>query len=186
MIGLVGALAERTRIQRGIVTNGAHAAPFVRVPGRRLRHNRRMLLIRILTVCALLTVAGCDMSTPPTAPARGGATASTLTSGMEFSGERDCVDCDGIESWLRLEQLGKARRYRMVEVYYGQDHDRRFEDVGQWHAEGELLRLHSSQGGERVYARLDDGVLQARGAQGQRIPVIENDVLEPTGFDSTR
>ncbi len=126
------------------------------------------------------------MSTPPTAPGQAGATASTLTSGMEFGGARDCVDCDGIESWLRLEQVGKVRRYRMVEVYYGQGHDRRFEDAGQWRTEGELLRLHSSQGGERIYARLDDGVLQARGAHGQRIPAIEDDVLEPAGFDSTR
>lgn len=111
--------------------------------------------------------------------------ASTTTSGMEFSGERDCVDCDGIESWLRLEQVGKARRYRMVEVYYGHDHDRRFEDTGEWNTQGELLRLRSSLGGERVYARMDDGVLQARGSHGQQLPAAEDDVMVPTTYDKT-
>ncbi len=105
---------------------------------------------------------------------------------MEFSGERGCVDCDGIESWLRLEQSGKTQHYRMVEVYYGQDHERRFEDTGEWSTQGELLRLRSSQGGERVYARMDDGVLQGRGAHGQRITAVDDDVLEPARFDSTR
>ena len=109
-----------------------------------------------------------------------------MTSGMEFSGERGCVDCDGIESWLRLEQVGTARRYRMIEVYYGPDHDRRFEDTGEWRTEGDLLRLRSSEGGERVYVRSDEGYLQARGAHGQRIEAAEDDVLEPTNFDRTR
>ena len=107
-------------------------------------------------------------------------------SGMQFSGARDCVDCDRIEAWLGLEQVGKLRRYRMVETYYGEDHDRRFEDIGEWSTQGELLRLRSSEGGERVYARLDNGVLQARGAHGQRIPAAEDEVLEPAHFDSTR
>lgn len=149
-----------------------------------MRHNPSMPSIRVLAACVLLSLIGCDAGNPA-APAKTGA-ASTLTSGMEFNGERDCVDCDGIESWLRLEQTGKARRYRMVEVYYGQDHERRFEDTGEWSTDGELLRLRSSQGGERMYARMDDGVLQARGAHGQRIAAVDGDVLEPASFDSTR
>lgn len=151
-----------------------------------MRHNPRMSLIRTLAVLIALSLSGCDAGKPPGTPTNAGATASTLTNGMEFSGERDCVDCDGIESWLRLEQAGKARRYRMVEVYYGQDRERRFEDTGEWSTQGELLRLRSSQGGERVYARMQDGFLQARGAHGQRIPAAEDDVLEPARFDSTR
>ncbi|MDI1254089.1 copper resistance protein NlpE N-terminal domain-containing protein [Thermomonas sp.] len=144
-----------------------------------------MSMIRTLAVFATLSLVGCDEGKRPVVPAKAGAGASTLTNGMEFSGERDCVDCDGIESWLRLEQAGKARRYRMVEVYYGQDHERRFEDTGEWSTQGELLRLRSSHGGERVYARIEDGYLQARGAHGQRIPSAEDDVLEPARFDST-
>ncbi len=164
-------------------------APFVRARRAGLRHNPHMSPIRTIAVFAVLTavlmLSGCDIGKPITAPAKAVATASTLTNGMEFSGERNCADCNGIESWLRLEQAGKTRRYRMVEVYYGQDHERRFEDAGAWSTEGELLRLRSSQGGERVYARSPDGYLQARGAQGQRIPAIEGDVLEPARFDST-
>lgn len=161
-------------------------APFFHVSKAGLRHNPRMRLIPSLVACALLALVGCDAGKPPAVAATPGASPGTLTNGMEFSGERDCVDCDGIESWLRLEQAGKTRRYRMVEVYYGQDHERRFEDTGEWSTQGELLRLRSSQGGERVYARLDDGVLQARGAHGQRIAAVEDDVLEPARFDSTR
>ncbi len=169
-------------------TNGARVAPFVRVGGARVRHNPRMALIRTVVVLLLVSLAGCDAGTPPvSAPAAStSATTGSLTNGMEFSGERACVDCDGIASWLRLEQVGKARRYRMVEVYYGQDHERRFEDSGEWTTQGELLRLRSSEGGERVYAQLEDGLLQARGARGQLISAVEDDVLEPSSFDSTR
>lgn len=169
-------------------TNGACVAPFVCVRNAWVRHNPRMNMIRALAVLALFALIGCDAGKPPavSAKASAGASASTLTNGMEFSGERDCVDCDGIESWLRLEQAGKTRRYRMVEVYFGHDHDRRFEDAGAWSTDGELLRLHSSQGGERVYARSEDGYLQARGAHGQRIPAVEGDVLEPARFDRTQ
>ncbi len=145
-----------------------------------------MPIIRFFVAVLLLSLVGCDTGKPPVAAAKVAATASTATSGMEFSGERGCVDCDGIEAWLRLEQAGKAKRYRMVEVYYGEDHDRRFEDTGEWSTDGELLRLRSSEGGERVYARMDDGVLEARGAHGQRIEAAEDDVLEPARFDSTR
>lgn len=149
-----------------------------------LRHNPRMSPIRAFAVLAVLSLVGCDAGKPPAANSH--AATGTLTNGIEFSGEHDCVDCDGIESWLRLEQVGKAQRYRMVEVYYGQDHDRRFEDTGNWSTQGELLRLRSSQGGERVYARTQEGQLEARGVHGQRIPAAEDDVLEPARFDSTR
>lgn len=142
--------------------------------------------IHAIAAGVLLAMVGCDAGKPAAAPEAGGVPPNNVSSGLEFSGERVCVDCDGIESWLRLEQVGNARRYRMVEVYYGQDHDRRFEDSGEWSTQGDLLRLRSSQGGERVYARMQDGYLHARGAHGQRIPAAEDDVLEPAGFDSTR
>ena len=159
---------------------------FVCMRMARLRHNRRMPNIRVFIACALLLLVGCEAGKPPAPTTKPVAGTSKVTSGMEFSGERGCVDCDGIESWLRLEQAGKARRYRMVEVYYGQDHERRFEDTGEWSTQGELLRLRSSQGGERTYVRMDNGVLQARGAHGQRIAAVEGEVLEPARFDSTR
>ncbi|MFS8137070.1 MAG: copper resistance protein NlpE N-terminal domain-containing protein [Thermomonas sp.] len=146
-----------------------------------------MTSIRLFaTGVVLLALVGCDVGKPPSPTATPQVGASNSTSGMEFSGERACADCDGIESWLRLEQSGKTQRYRMVEVYLGQGHERRFEDTGQWSAQGDLLRLRSSQGGERTYARMDGGVLQARGAHGQRIPAVEDDVLEPARFDHTR
>ncbi|MEO6226596.1 MAG: copper resistance protein NlpE N-terminal domain-containing protein [Thermomonas sp.] len=145
-----------------------------------------MTSIRLFAACVLLALVGCDVGKPASPATTSQAAASNITSGMEFSGERECVDCDGIESWLRLEQSGKTQRYRMVEVYYGQGHERRFEDTGDWSTQGELLRLRSNQGGERVYARMDDGVLQARGAHGQNIVSIEDDVLAPARFDSTR
>ena len=145
-----------------------------------------MTSTRIFAACVLLALAGCDAGKPSGSRTASPTTSSNFTSGMEFSGERDCADCDGIESWLRLEQSGKTQRYRMVEVYVGQDHERRFEDTGQWSTQGELLRLRSSQGGERIYARMDDGVLQARGSHGQQITAVENEVLEAARFDSTR
>lgn len=171
-------------ILRDIATNGAGMAPFVRVYGAGVRHNPRMPRLRVLALCALLALVGCEAGQQPATPAKAGVSASALTNGMEFSGERDCVDCDGIESWLRLEQTGKVRRYRMVEIYYGQDHERRFEDIGEWNTQGEVLRLRSSEGGERVYARLVDGRLQARGAHGQPLPAAADDVMIPVTFDS--
>jgi hypothetical protein len=106
---------------------------------------------------------------------------------MEFRGERACVDCLRIDAWLRLEDDGSAQRYRLVEEYRGDGGDRRFEDAGEWMANGELLRLRSQDGGgERVYARLVDGRLQARGARGQPLPAVMDDVMIPVTFDNTR
>jgi hypothetical protein len=167
-------------------TNGAQVAPFACVSYDCLGHNTGMPIARALAACTLFGLAGCGAGQAPPPAGTPDSAASNMTSGMEFNGERECADCDGIESWLRLEQSGKTQRYRMVEVYYGQDHERRFEDTGEWSTRGDLLRLRSSKGGDRVYARMDDGVLQARGAQGQDIAGVENDVLEPSRFDSTR
>ena len=118
----------------------------------------------------------------------GGATATTpaTSSVMEFRGQRPCVDCDGIDAWLRLEQEGEARRFRLIEHYRASGGDRRFEDAGEWVAEGDLLRLRSQDGGERVYARLDDGLLQARDARGRLLPAAADDVMLPVTFDTTR
>ncbi len=106
---------------------------------------------------------------------------------MEFRGQRACVDCLRIDAWLRLEHDGNAQRYRLVEEYRGDGDGRRFEDAGEWIAKGELLRLRSQDGGgERVYARLADGRLQARGARGQSLPAAMDDVMIPVTFDNTR
>jgi len=105
---------------------------------------------------------------------------------MEFRGKRPCVDCGGIESWLRLEQHGQARRFRLVEQYRTADGERRFEDVGEWTAEGDMLRLRSGSGGDRVYARIPDGTLQARDARGAPLPAAADDILLPVTFDTVR
>ena len=55
-------------------------------------------------------------------------------------------------------------------------------DEGDWIATGDLLRLTSAQGGERVYLRQEDGSLQARGIDGAALPALADDVLLPTGF----
>ena len=41
-------------------------------------------------------------------------------------------------------------------------------------------------GGERVYARLADGALEARDAQGQPLPAAADDVMIPVTFDSAQ
>ena len=133
----------------------------------------------LLLPAMLLALAGCDGATTADA-ARDGASA------MEFRGQRPCVDCNGIESWLRLEQSGKARPYRLVENYLGADHQRQFEDEGQWQAEGDLLRLRSRGGFERMYARQPDGSLQARDAHGRPLPAAADDILLPVTFDNMR
>lgn len=165
-------------------TNGAHVAPFVRLHVARLRDNRRMAHFRIstLSVLAALLLAACDTAPPGTGQAAGGPSSSAL----EFRGERPCVDCTGIESWLRLEQEGDRRRFRLVEDYRGEGRERRFEDEGEWEAEGDLLRLRSGNGGERVYARIEDGVLQARDARGMPLPAAADDVMMAVTLDTSR
>lgn len=165
-------------------TNGAHEAPFVRVRGTRLRHNRRMRRFPILLPWAMaFLLAGCEGAQPPGSQA----TASPASSSaMEFRGDRPCVDCTGIEAWLRLEQEGQARRYRMVEHYRDGARDRQFEDEGEWLAEGDLLRLRSRAGGERVYARQPDGALQARDAHGRTLAAVADEVMVPVTFDALR
>ncbi len=163
-------------------TNGAHGAPFVRPWFAGLGDNRRMRNITRLAWPCLLLVSACGVAPPPAAhdPA-------VSSSGMEFRGERACVDCQRIQAWLRLEHDGSNQRYRLVEDYRGDGGDRRFEDAGEWTAKGELLRLRSRDGGgERVYARLPDGRLQARGARGQSLPAAMDDVMIPVTFDNTR
>jgi len=136
----------------------------------------------MLSALALLPAA-CERATP----ARNqGTPPAASASAMEFRGERPCTDCDGIEAWLRLEQDGKAQRYRLIERYSSGAHEREFEDQGEWIAEGELLRLRARDGGERVYARLDDGSLQARDARGRALPAAADDVMLPVGFEDLR
>jgi len=137
---------------------------------------RRPFLLAMVTV-----LAGCG-ATPP-----GGQGAIPATSSaMEFRGQRPCADCDGIEAWLRLEQAGTRQPYRLIEHYRSGERGRRFEDEGEWLAEGDLLRLRSHAGGERVYARLPDGALEARDAHGRALPAAADDVMLPVTFDSAR
>ena len=163
------------------MTNGAHVAPFVRVWPARLRHNHGMPRIHIPLLLATALLAGCDIGPPAGSP---GAAGAASNSAMEFRGERPCADCTGIEAWLRLEQEGKRQPYRLIEHYRGDGREQRFEDAGEWLAEGDLLRLRSRDGGERVYARMADGTLQARDARGQPLPAAADDVMLPVTFDT--
>jgi hypothetical protein len=164
-------------------TNGARVAPFVRLLAGRLRHNPAMERVRCCLLLSMLpALAACDGAGPARVPVATPVSASA----MEFRGERPCVDCDGIQAWLRLEQQGDSRRYRLIEHYRSGSRERRFDDEGEWQAEGELLRLRSRDGGERVYAQLADGSLQARDARGQPLPAAADDVMVPVTFDRMR
>lgn len=135
-----------------------------------------------LSVLALVLLAACDAS-PPDA---GQVASRPSSSALEFRGERPCADCAGIASWLRLEQEGDRRRFRLVEDYRGQGRERRFEEEGEWVADGDLLRLRSGDGSERVYARIEDGVLQARDAHGRPLPAAADDVMMAVTLDTAR
>lgn len=173
-----------TRAVETDATNGAHAAPFVRVRTARLRDNRGMPQLRTIALSALaiFLLAACGAAPPGTGQVAGAPPSSAL----EFRGERPCADCTGIASWLRLEQEGDRRRFRLIEDYRGQGRERRFEDEGEWQAEGDLLRLRSVHGGERVYARIEDGVLQARDARGMPLPAAADDVMMAVTLDTAR
>lgn len=145
-----------------------------------------------LSSCVLLCLSllvGCD-GAPSPAPATGRASPAIepaqVESTLEFRGERPCVDCAGIDAWLRLQSGAGLQRYQLVERYRGAGRDLRFEDEGDWSASGDLLRLRSAQGGERVYLRQEDGSLQARGIDGAILPALADDVLLPTSFEGDR
>ncbi len=103
---------------------------------------------------------------------------------MEFRGERACADCVGIEAWLKLEQRVEQRRYRLIETYRAEDRERRFEDEGEWQSSGDLLRLTSSNGGERVYLVLPDNRLQAADSRGRPHPAMADEVMVPVAFSN--
>ena len=92
------------------------------------------------------------------------------------------MDCAGIDAWLRLQSGGGHQPYQLVERYRDGGVGLRFEEEGDWTAEGDLLRLRSTQGGERVYVRQEDGSLQARGIDGALLPALADEVLLPTRF----
>ncbi|HSD16244.1 MAG TPA: copper resistance protein NlpE N-terminal domain-containing protein [Thermomonas sp.] len=141
-----------------------------------------------LLLCLSLLV-GCD-APAPRAPAAVQASPAidhaAVDSELEFRGERPCVDCAGIEAWLRLQSGDGLQRYQLVERYRGNGRDLRFEDEGDWTAQGDLLRLRSAQGGERVYLRQEDGSLQARGIDGAPLPALADDVLLPVSLEGGR
>lgn len=138
-------------------------------------------------VSALLAaslLAGCDnagtvgaFGTPPVA-----ASASVL----EFRGARACADCVAIEAWLKLEQRGQQRRYRLIETYRAALRERRFDDEGEWRSNGDLLRLTSSAGGERVYLVLPDNRLQATDSRGRPLSAIADEVMVPVAYSNQR
>jgi hypothetical protein len=131
----------------------------------------------------LVALAGCDNAGSPGAfgtPPVTGASGNTI----EFRGERACVDCAGIEAWLRLEQRGNERRYTLVEHYLARGRERRFEEQGQWESSGDLLRLRSGAGGERVYAVLADNRLQAVDSRGRPLAAAADDVMVPTSYSN--
>ncbi|GHC10462.1 hypothetical protein GCM10010080_27510 [Thermomonas carbonis] len=140
-----------------------------------------------MLLVSLLLLAGCDAA-PSRAPAAGRQASSAIDpaivdSALEFRGQRPCVDCAGIDAWLRLQSGDGLQRYQLVERYRDGGPGLRFEDEGDWTAQGDLLRLTSSQGGERVYVRQEDGSLQARGIDGALLPALADDVLLPTRLD---
>jgi copper homeostasis protein (lipoprotein) len=130
-------------------------------------------------------LAGCGQ-----APDGAGADAGPAVPGasLEFRGARPCADCRGIESSLRLEQAGTARRYRLVEVYLLDGRNDRYEESGTWSTRGDQLRLQpgAGAGGERWYLRLPDGRLQARGLDGAALPSLEGDVMTPVTLRTDR
>jgi len=134
---------------------------------------------------ALAWLAGCDNAESPgafgTAPV-GNASGDV----MEFRGQRGCTDCEGIEARLTLEQRGGERRYQLVEVYRALDRERRFEDQGQWQSNGDVLRLQSNDGGQRVYLVLPDNRLQAIDSRGRPLPAIADEVMVPIGYANDR
>ena len=152
-----------------------------RRPGRATIGGMHRSRKAVLAVVAVL-LAACDMDAP------GGrvAAAPAVSSTMEFEGGRPCVDCLGIDAWLQLEHDGGRRRYRLVEHYRGAGNGRRFEEAGEWIADGDLLRLRNADGGERVYARLAEGSLQARDSRGQPLPAAADDVMMPVNFATVR
>ena len=133
-----------------------------------------------------LSLAVCDAGAPRAAVSSPADAGAANAAALEFRGQRPCVDCAGIDAWLRLQSGGGGQRYRLVERYRGAGRELRYEDEGEWTAEGDLLRLRSAQGGERVYASLDDGSLQARGVGGAALPALADDVLLPVAFDGMR
>ena len=145
-------------------------------------HNPRMLRPSFSLLLCLSLLVGCD-APPPRAPAgqaSPGIDPAAVDSALEFRGQRPCVDCAGIDAWLRLQSGGGVQRYHLVERYHGGGRALRFEDEGGWTAQGDLLRLRSAQGGERVYVRLEDGSLQARGIDGAILSALADEVLLPT------
>ena len=148
-------------------------------------HNPRMPRPLFPLLLCLSLLAGCDAPPPRAPPANQALPAiepAAVDSALEFRGQRPCVDCAGIDSWLCLQSGDGLQRYQLVERYRGDGRDLRFEDQGDWTSQGDLLRLSSAQGGERVYLRQDDGSLQARGVDGAMLPALADEVLFPTRF----
>ena len=134
----------------------------------------------------LLGLTSCDVTPPQGSQTpMSGANQSPADAGsvMEFRGRRPCVDCLGIDAWLRLEHGPSQQRYQLVERYFTNNGERHFEDRGEWAADDDLLRLRSDAGGERVYARMPDGNLQARASNGDPLAAASDDVMVPTDFD---
>ena len=163
---------------------------------RVLRHNRgmphcfpRRYPQRCLAAVLLLALTACERA-PSQADAGGAAPdfAGNLQgdAAMEFRGRRPCVDCIGIDAWLRLEQRGEVRDFQLVERFRVDDGERRFEDSGAWSSEGNLLRLQSASGGQRVYVRMADDSLQARGSDGAPLAAAADDVLWPSDFEGAQ
>lgn len=148
-------------------------------------HNRCMPRRLPLFLLCLSLLAACD-APAPRAPVAGrtlpAMDPAAVDSTLEFRGQRPCADCAGIDAWLRLQSGGGVQRYQLVERYIGDGRDLRFEDEGDWIAQGDLLRLRSAQGGERAYLRQEDGSLQARGIDGAPLPALADEVLLPTSL----
>lgn len=140
-------------------------------------------LPRIWLLVLLACLVGCDNTGSPgafgTAPLD-----EPATNVMEFRGQRGCVDCVAIEAWLTLEQRGRQRRYQLVEHYRTELREQKFQEEGDWQANGNLLRLVSSSGGERVYLLLPDNRLQATDSRGRQVPALADEIMTPVGYSN--
>lgn len=126
----------------------------------------------VLTGVAWL-LAGCERTAPPEV---------ALTEDgdrLEWRGTLPCADCGGIETTLVLVREGERLSYELAETYLTGAGGDRFVDTGSWEAGGGLLRLQGEDGSRRTYALLQDGRLQARDGDGQRLPGRRDDTLAP-------
>ena len=121
-----------------------------------MRHNRRVRhscnRISILAIAALVAaLSACGRAPAPAGRTDQRADAPEVE--LAWQGVLACADCDGIDTRVRLQQgNGVVAQYQLVEAYMDGEGAEYFQETGRWRRDGRLLRLQSSQGGERLFA----------------------------------